>query len=162
MSQLPRIFLDFDGVVNALSSEHAFGDTETPEGDLGWVRYSPSLIRGLASLRAEIVWLSYWGRDIEPVASGIGCPPWAFTEFSAHELYRSRSHPKLNRVLGWSRLNPKTPLVWIDDSDMSADDRATVSGQHDAPCLFLNPAPATGMSPDQLHDLRMFVQEHSS
>lgn len=127
-----RIYLDVDGVLNAVTRQ-------TPEGT-GWemwekvgvngytITYSPELIAGLNEIAemddVEIVWLTTWQANAKTMISpaiGLNGEDWGVAlnpDMDAHGF--AIHHPfggwwKMNTLKNHVYTNPVDKIIWIDD-----------------------------------------------
>lgn len=150
------VYLDVDGVLNALSTTHAFGDGVAHRVEGFELLLSPRQGRRLATLDAEVRWLTTWGRDAARVGALIGLgtlavaaePPDAVTSSGPWKLDCVRQ-----QVSAEGR-----PFVWIDDNAIGRTARRwaeTVGVPH----LLVTPDPLIGLRPEELDAVERFVAD---
>lgn len=170
----PLLVLDVDGTLNPLTRRE-------PAGVLPWSDYrdvdrSPHPLRlsrtlgdELARLDAERVWLTTWN-DLanDLVAPAMGWPPMP--------VLVDAKKPRLEEVLGGSQIwkvralgsylltHQPSALVWVDDllgrpwtEVRTAVDDFVEQGWPGVPHLFVGPDPYLGISPDELGEMRDFL-----
>jgi hypothetical protein len=157
---LVRVYLDLDGVV---APSIAGGDERSAFRDLQEVRtgrlereVSPTLLRALVALPAELVWCTTWGGHADPLlvaAIGVGGRRRALELGAAPRRYDGW---KLDAVVADVERDPR-PFVWAEDRDLDARARE-VCGGLGVPCLLLAPATRVGLTPSDLRAIDAFVE----
>lgn len=159
---MKRLYLDVDGVVNAVprSPEDLVGSWD--EWHLAkcmgfWITYSPDMGRRLFELATaagmEIVWLTTWGRRANQwIAPLFGWPRFTVLAEPGDELSR----------IGWwkfdciYRLHNYEPFVWIDDDLASERDAYLWCVENGG--LPISPASETGITPGHLDEIEAWLR----
>lgn len=161
-----HLFLDIDGVLNAVGALNTLPKTKRPWSDYQLVEqgtrfnetYSPTMIKQLKDLiekhRIKVHWLSTWEEDAHEFGIKIGLAqmhglkwPYLDTEdqFGVWGKHRSlRLHNAIHRERG-------DRIAWIDDDlrdEYEAQLWASESG-----ILTIAPNPHQGITPAHLHIL---------
>jgi hypothetical protein len=154
-----RLYLDLDGVV---APDATGGDERWAFPDLQEVRtgrleraVSPTLLRALVALPAELVWCTTWGGHADPLlvaAIGVGGRRRALELGATRRRYDGW---KLDAVVADVERDPR-PFVWAEDRDLDARARE-VCGGLGVPCLLLTPATRVGLTPTDLRAIDTFV-----
>lgn len=176
MENKTRIYLDVDGVLNALSF------TNPPKDVVGWdeweskvvagfsIQYSPQLIAELNLLSerddVEFVWLTTWremaGELIAP-ALGLKGENWVYLTDG-----KSAGGYSYNSWVVWWKLitiqehvtNSHTNFVWIDDDlFMNPDALSWVRGFKNG--MSICPRPTHGLTRDDVSAILRFINERA-
>jgi len=158
-----RLYLDFDGCVNAPLAAQAWASRAarmTRLWDLGAVRleltlaWSPALVAALdiviAEYDLELVWLTSWceNRAIEQVVPFLGglaggvVEPWSGAGTEPVGQWK-------RRVVGRSAADG-VPFIWVDDLEIVRVSPAWLEGVAGVRHLLLTPNGETGLSPADL------------
>lgn len=130
MAEIPEIYLDVDGGVNAIldyvNKPHLLAHNDWEEKLVGEHRitYSPEVVNSLNVLSetAHITWLSAWKeRAAKELSPAIGLNAKDFKHGEGHQSSLVYKGPeidkrwwKLNVILDHIR-NDQRPLIWVDD-----------------------------------------------
>ncbi len=174
-TDLPVLFLDVDGVLNAYALDPilaGFDDFEVHEvtigDDTGFrmtldLRLSPGMGQALATLPAEIVWLTTWEHNADQlIAPLVGLPRGLRVLSPPSGAKTGTPLWKLDALRQSVSLNP-TPFVWLDD-DLNLF-RAAVSAEKWAselpvPSLLIAPDPRAGILPEDIEAIEEFLAAH--
>ena len=176
----PLVFIDVDGVINAVGDKHGrlspnrarhFLSVEVPAGDgeTVTVLYRPDVVARLRDLsesgRAEFVWLTTW-RHIarEHVAPLIGLPDWEAIPHpidvgedtdgvAAHQWDRARPWWKTQGVL--DRTADGRQFAWLDD-DLAPATKRRVRELRPQPSLLVTPPSGIGLTSRLVAQLELF------
>lgn len=148
------LYLDVDGVLNALSNVHAFDDAE-PHAIAGYqLLLSAEQGRRLAALDADIRWLTTWGRDAYLVGERIGLPSLPVAADPPDAV--TSSGPWKYEAVRRQVEDERRPFVWIDDNAISRPARAWAE-RLDLAHLLIAPDPLRGVGPDDLGRVEGFI-----
>lgn len=153
------IFLDIDGVLNALGGKRS---SDWPDAKKHEVLYdgqhielwlSRELGDRLASLPATIVWVTTWQDEAWKVGDIVG--------INAAYLPLGKGW-KLHAVGEYLGRAP-APFVWIDDYEVDDWSESTLRDVYpDLPMLLVSPASHSGITRSQLDDIERFVLDNQS
>ncbi len=174
----PLLFLDVDGVLNAL--------TDNPDPSIwpDWqhtqvrnrinsfpICWSPSVVARLVGWHkeglAEIHWLTTWLGDANgELGTRLGLPQWPVV---GSHLTEDPARSSGGDPFGWWKADlvdeilahdPKRPFVWLDD-DLRVQPRllARLRAEHD--CLLVGPFSETGLTPSQLDRVDTWLRAHT-
>lgn len=166
------IFLDVDGVINALS-------TGAPRQNTGWetwkrikvngfwIRYSPDLLRELESLAAlpdvEVVWLTSWCNAAPTKLSraiGFDASTWRVIGKDLYDI------DPYGRGFDWWKFvaltkelvsDPDARFVWLDDDLRYERDATTWASGCGKLGLWISPNPLHGLTVKHVEAVREFV-----
>ena len=110
----PVVYLDVDGVLNAIGGHHAFGDSTGAVVEGFTLTLSPALGGRLNRWNAEIRWLTTWGHRANAVGRLIGLPHRAVAAVPPAGADAAGTW-KLDAVRHEIERTPR-PFVWIDDT----------------------------------------------
>lgn len=172
------MFLDVDGVVNAVSG------TPDPQVWPDWqtatvrnrlaafpILWSPSVVDRLCSWDerglVEIFWLTTWLDDANgELAQTLGLPGWAVlgSDLAADPALSSSGGAwgwwKADLVHQQLHTHPGRPFVWLDD-DLDAERALCDQLTADHDCLLLAPSSPVGLTPAQLDEVESWLQERA-
>lgn len=156
----PVIYLDVDGVLNALGHENdTWGDFELhksvvpddiPFGEMGFDLWlSKEMIKELASLPADVVWLTTWRHDApSKVAPLVDAPDWPVIDWRLS---------KWDALAQDQRNNPR-PFVWVDDGEATELNMNRIrSHVGKIPYLLIQPNSLIGLTPKDIDDIKVFL-----
>ncbi|MCP3854012.1 MAG: hypothetical protein GY698_04645 [Actinomycetia bacterium] len=154
----PVVFLDVDGVVSALSSRHAFGDGRKLVLDGFSLTLSRRLGARLASLSADIVWLTTWGQKANEVGCRVGLPELPVAALppvggAADGAWKFEAVREYSSTAG-------RPWVWIDDNAISRQAEVWAEAQQFR-SLLVRPAANRGLSPEEMDSIEDWILEAS-
>jgi hypothetical protein len=156
-----RLFLDVDGVINAISPTGQWEDLARSTVDRISICWSPSVVRFLNELssRAEILWLTAWAESAPNLlAPSLGIRPFRV----AGQPTRSPREVwwKHELVQSYWTTDPK-PFIWIDD------ELGFFPFVHDwldqlppTQALAISPPASDGLCPHHLAQITEFVRLH--
>src|SRR5664279_1326030 len=171
MPQIGRIYLDFDGVINAASvmrfaNDEADGNDSDEWTDYkSWVpdprfgkpvTFSPSVVRFIADLMecgVDVFWLTSLNRNTAAL-SAFGLPPIPYLEVP--DANADGTWPKLRVIRSHLGEVACGPVVWIDDE--APFKRPALAWAQDSGVLIVGPNRMTGISPA---DTRKILQHLS-
>lgn len=184
---VPVVFLDFDGVLNALPGidgepadagdmSRVFaldGVAVVPGPDGVRIRWSRELAAGLYGLAAagkiDLRWLSTWQPHTGMLDTCLGWdPPVARTVvwYGQHGVglvsgkFRTVAGEVLTQRRNAARGCMASPIVWIDDDETGGEAAHALHGSVLAsPMLLVQPDPHTGISRPQWACIRRFVSD---
>jgi hypothetical protein len=173
----PVLFLDVDGVLNAVSrypDRQVWQNWEQAEvpNRIGTfpVLWSPSVTCRIASwverALVSVLWLTTWLDDANgPLRETLGLPE--FPVLGSH-LSEDPALPSGSRGLRWWKADlveehlaahPGTPFVWLDDHlRVMLALQTRLSAQHD--CLLIGPASHVGLTPQHLQSVEAWLLRH--
>lgn len=166
-----RLYLDFDGVINAPGSDVVWPGSEVKTGvEYGEPLASPgdykqfdhtwsqALIDELKTLDVELMWATTWTRTAseslgKKLGFGDGAP--YITPLDGVLRYPTIAWKK-DAIWEDQRTSP-SPFIWCDDELTWTHDR---SAAEDFPgsALVVQSNYYTGITPDQIADMRKFIQ----
>lgn len=117
MSQKSRIYLDFDGVVNALNPDKLHGlyaDTMTV-GDAVIPRTWAQIIEDLPGRGTEIIWASHREDDVYTYTDQLGFPRYP------HLVFTDPTGSKVKDIIAHYQANPCQEATVYEDSLTSAE-----------------------------------------
>lgn len=169
--ELPTLFLDVDGVVNALArnSPHVWDDASISyaspafTGDREWPIYtSPHIGPALMRLGVNVVWLTTWKYDANPQISPLVDLP---TDLPVGDAPR-----RLSNFQGWKtevvmeHLETTTQAtVWIDDEAIPPGfDEWGRKEFLDKRILTVIPDPHVGITPREVELIDYWLKEGTS
>lgn len=155
----PAIFLDVDGVLNALPRhiEHLtdFSDFVTKEAG-GWpITHSQEMGRRLRALDADIIWLTTWCMDDM-------CNKWIGPLFGWERFDRLWSDKagwwKSHALQAYVQDTPR-PFIWLDDDLSDAEKHHEVDwlATYKLPYLAISPDPRKGLTLSQFTRMEEFL-----
>ena len=160
---MARIYLDFDGVINAaniMRTEDSRGDSRSLDvwGDyvtqrvpgIGPVTYSPSVVQFLQNLTEQGV-AGFWCTSLGPAVSALALLGFPALPHLKIDVRRADMRwPKLHAVSEHLQRAPDSQsVVWVDDE---ANQRPEVARWAELKGVSLiSPNPVHGISPDDLH-----------
>jgi len=166
-----RVYLDFDGVINAASvMRFAHLDPDDPPADQ-WsdyesmalgpgfdkpVTFSPSVVRFTAELMergVDVFWLTSLNRNTAAL-SPLGLPPIPYVDVP--DANADGMWPKLEAIRSHLGEVHDGLVVWVDDE--APYKRAALSWARDAGVLVVGPNRMTGISPGDTQK----IMEHLS
>jgi hypothetical protein len=174
----PHLFLDVDGVLNAFEllpgrSTHGFDDFDvhevTFEDDDGSphnfiVVLSSTMGARLAALAADITWATTWEHRADSHIAPLcglprGLPVLTEPDYGAAPWGRWKFQVVRRAV----ESDPR-PFVWVDD-DIDSFRTASMTARNWAasistPNLLIAPDPQTGLLPEQLELVEIFLADH--
>jgi hypothetical protein len=155
MTERVILFLDIDGVLNALSSRHGFKDGRRRVVDGFELNLSRRLGQRLRDLDAEVRWLTTWGDRANAVGALIGLPHYTVAA-RPHGGASSAGSWKLDAVRSHTVREPR-PFVWVDDEaiDEQAAEWVTSCGVRS---LLVRPRPNRGLAPADLDEIERFIE----
>lgn len=167
----PIIFLDFDGVINALRhDERAWPDWRRPVISDGLhnyrVTFSPTLCRRLAALAGHVdfVWCTTWrdtaNTDLSPHLKFPGDWPVIGTEFDSYRY--NRPDWKFMGVKQFLLDYPGRPFVWIDDDVCRQDFVLRWKDQLPQANLLIAPSSYTGLTEPEVEEIENFVRKFAA
>jgi len=173
----PVLFLDVDGVLNAISSKpdrQVWPDWQQADvtNRIGTfpIAWSPSVTRRIASWierrLVTVVWLTTWLDDASgALRETIGLPACAV--LGSH-LADDPGLPSGSVGLGWWKAdlveeylaaNPGAPFVWLeDDLQVMRPLQARLNAEHD--CLLIAPPSHIGLTPKHLQRVEDWMLRH--
>ncbi len=154
----PIWFLDIDGVINALESDHddRFVSTTAWTQDIEWpIRYRPSVVDFINEVHraglVEIRWLTTWEHDAgKSLAPAVG-----LDDFNAYLMTDNALWWKAD-IVAQSMRKEGRPIIWTDDEI----DSMGVSHWFDAApvsALLASTNPDLGLADDELAGLATFL-----
>lgn len=164
----PVIYLDVDGVLNALGSQehavghHAWGDFKLypkvkpdsePINHPGYdLRLSKSMVAAIAALPVDVMWLTTWRYDaVKHVAPLVDAPDWPVIHWRGEKGAYLRED---------QAGNPR-PYIWIDDFEATeANNFFWMKDLLDAskvPYLLIKPDSLQGITRDDVNEIREFI-----
>lgn len=161
-----RVFLDVDGVLNAVPGGHEWWDDwrtgrARPHGGMGYkITWSPRVASYIAGLddRSEVMWLTTWEDQANSwISPMLGLPEWPVAGYNT-DIW-TPGWWKLDVVRKWWE-NDGRPFVWLDDdidSDYAA--REWLAGLPEGSCLYISPLSEAGLLPADLELIEAFVGE---
>lgn len=175
-NQLPYLFLDVDGVLNAFDLDTSLGGFDDFVGheivvDNGTgfrmfleVLLSLEMGRRISALPVEIIWLTTWGHDADlEIAPRCGLPGGLPVITTPSEATGNGSW-KVGAVMEVLDRQPR-PFVWVDDDldDIRARGKSAreLVEELNLPGLLVAPDPRTGLIPEQLESIEAFVSQAS-
>lgn len=164
----PVIYLDFDGVLNAVSLEthrlhHVTGFTGYRRTRVGYstATWSPEVMKRLKSLQqlAEIRWLTTWRSDTARIEEELPVQLDGWFDFENESLNHSG---KLEAILADQADRPR-PFIWVDDEEHRyyhcADQYGYVLSaltEH----LLIQPSTFAGLTTDDFDRMEAFLARH--
>ena len=163
----PVVFLDVDGVLNAVGAAIPGPDMFTDfrrTHCMGFrIVYSPEMGRRLAGLDADIVWLTTWREMANKwIAPLFGWPK--------RELLDGDEDAHDDSAMGWWKSGAvygfvtehQRPFVWLDDDLRFAERLGEVEWLAGCavPHLCISPSTTVGLRPSHLDLIEQFVAEH--
>ncbi|MHA3723835.1 HAD domain-containing protein [Leucobacter sp. HY1910] len=164
----PIIYLDFDGVLNAIRT----GTSQLPRvtGFSGYQRsqisgfiitWSPEVLRRIESLQrtAEIWWLSTWRDQTALIEQQLPVKLDGWLDFEDEGLSYSG---KLEALLADQAEHPR-PFIWVDDEEHDHYRAAQVRGElpeltgH----LLIEPRTRAGLTVDHFERMEAFLAHHN-
>lgn len=167
-----NIYMDFDGVINALSGRGPKPNTGWSNWDLAKVAgfpilWSPTLIHFLLEIEARpgvtIKWLTTWCEDAPKELSphiGIGANwPVLGTLYDTEHRGGLETHWwKLEYLLRDVEETKPDKIVWLDD-DIVYDRWADVYTKETANLLAISPNSSHGLTVKHIKDINTFINE---
>lgn len=167
-----NIYMDFDGVINALSQSGPKQNTDWPDWKLAKVAgfqilWSPSLIEAIRELQdtpgVSIKWLTTWTTDapkeLAPVL-GIG-HDWEVLgteEQVAHQGGFESSWWKLDELIKDEAATSPDKIVWLDD-DIVYERWASVYTESKKNLLAISPKTMHGLTRKHIGRVKSFIRE---
>lgn len=153
------IFLDIDGVLNALGRrqviDHVWPDNfdthVTNSSGTFQLTLSKQLAKRLTDLPATILWTTTWESEAFLVGDRVGIhadwlelgPGW-----------------KLAAVADQLRKTP-VPYVWLDDTDADPWNESLIRGEFpELPALIIPPKATYGVTPGEMEEVERFVNKY--
>lgn len=179
----PVMFLDFDGVLNAVTrtgnktdrnvwSDYTYLDMPSTIGDVDSypVNYSPSVVSFLHEMvdaGVELVWLTTWCEDTVFFNAMLGTPEakWLGVSGSAAQdanLFQDKSWWKLEEARTYAAMRP---VIWVDDDHYSNSRKVNEwvsSRSRYAATLIVSPQTRLGLTKKMLRNIREFVEEQNN
>lgn len=175
----PVLYLDWDGVVNFFGSRNqylkkaGFGylrrgsamprPADRPSGSMSFgpfpLNWSAELLRKLAALPVDIVFLSTWRHSFSEL---LKATQWELENYRILDWTdgpRGSEHAGKVPALLADQLADPRPFIWADDeahSFYTEDDRAKLAG---IPQLLLAPSEALGLTADDYATMLSFLNE---
>lgn len=167
-----RMYLDFDGVINA--DKPPFDDVVTfthpsrVNPDKGFViRYSPTMVAALRDLilthDVDLVWLTTWNEnsDIHGVMATVG----DFPTGRVIDVIINRDDWDTNRL--WTKwkadaiiadlADTDAPFIWVDDEAHKYHKKDVLAAAGDVPNLLVTPRTYWGLTPTHLDGMDSFL-----
>lgn len=171
MTTTPVLFLDVDGVINAIAPIDdpllPFDEYISTLGEAGgaqWpIVYSPEVISALRELHesgaVEIRWLTTWGDEAPLLGDQLGLPAFEVAATPHEERFRyRRAWWKLTVVKEFRDANPGAPFIWLDDDiGDDAQARAWLSSLDEGTVLAISPNTFIGLEPSHFDFIADFV-----
>lgn len=174
----PVLFLDVDGVINAIGPKAHHGDFErvgVPHGGRTWpIHYRPTIIDRLNALHrtgvVEIVWLTTWGSGaVTGIAPAVGLDRFDALPAPADlpevadgtwSEYPNQRWWKLGLVNRSILASPNRPVIWLDD-DLARPIKEHLRRLHpDLPMRLVTPMQAPGLTDEHLDVIEAFAQAY--
>lgn len=173
-----RLYLDFDGVLNAKEPAHALVEAfDIPiEGSpylapVSRIVFSPTVIERLESFRVkygvELVWLSTWNdrKDVLKLSEYLrGLHGGRVIEARLNPEAKDKhewTQWKADAILEDQRMDSK-PFVWVDDNAHRFHGDAVAMELTHADHLFLTPVSLTGLTVADLDQMEAFYAERAN
>ena len=164
----PVIYLDVDGVLNALDvvekaeGDDCWGDFEvhanvTPTNIPAFGRgydlcMSKKMVAELASLDADVKWLTTWRQDAaEHVAPLVDAPDWPVVDWTVEK----------GAALAQDQAYNPRPFVWIDDWEATEGNVKYFLMEPEVPYLLIKPNAYSGITRKQMEEIREFIESVS-
>ena len=179
LGDAPLVFIsDVDGVYAKFDPDQPGGGNDglgparrrvrTSHGAKYWIAFDPDAIGELDALihetDIELCWLTYWGPNVIPLIEQAFDGLLSGGYVLAKKPKRHRGHIPMY----WKQdaieeliVPTGTPWAWADDEAidiaMTRDDFASGSSRGTAPHLLLPTKPTTGLTVEQIAELRAFA-----
>lgn len=169
-----RLYLDFDGVLNAKRPEHSdVAQFQIPiEGSanlapVNHITYSPTVIRALERFRnvygLELVWLTTWNEmnhvlKLAPYLNGLDNGRVLPANLHTRQVGKKDWTQWKGEAILADQSSSSLPFVWIDDNahihwgDFVAEQVSSES-------LFITPVSLTGLTQDNLDEIESFLRK---
>lgn len=176
----PVMFLDFDGVINAVTkkgnrtdrnvwADYTYVDMPSSVGDYPTypVNYSPTVVAFLHEMvdaGVELVWLTTWSEDTAYFPDMIGTPVAKWLGKGG----KTAVHDNLDQRNTWWKLDQARDyagardVIWVDDDHWRNQSKVNPwvnSRSRYASTLILSPQERLGMTKKMLKQIRTFVDE---
>lgn len=162
----PLLFLDVDGVLNALDPQACdWGDdwrTYVAHDDLRSyrMRFSRRMLDRIAALDVEIVWCTTWRNLANTELSPLIGWPGDFPVIGSFTDRRSHMDWKYAGVREYLLDHPRRPFIWVDD-DVCVQERVlNWASSWDGPSLLIAPDTGLGLSERHVEMIERFVNQH--
>jgi len=155
MTQRVKVFLDVDGVLNAVTTKRVpcadWDDWKVTKCD-GWpINHSVQMGAALRALDADFSWLTTWGVEanefIRPLFGWsefpvLAVPPFEWWKFEAMQLVYDAD---------------PSPFIWVDD-DLSYE-RDAMDWTVDNGGLVISPATRQGLTKNEIEAMAAYIRK---
>jgi len=154
------LYLDVDGVVNALSKNHPntweqwrVQIAHPVDGDFS-IRWSPDMVERLNGLGLNVLWVTTWQHDAEVwIQNMTGIEASGVLPLD-YEHYDRMA--KFTAVYQHRYLREGEPFIWIDDVDIPRKAKEVFPE-----ALLIRPTANYGITPGHIREMREFIQQHT-
>lgn len=152
----PVLFLDVDGVLNALRQTPWAKATRTrvhPDGSHFGYQINTSVLLGerLQQLEVDIHWLTTWRDEANTLIAPLaGLPDDLPVVQWGSKIGDASIIGKTNAVSQWAEANPGHPYIWVDDEH---DERYLTTDRS----LVIGPNPRHGLVPEEIDLIEQWV-----
>lgn len=145
----PVLFLDIDGVLNALGGQTDWDDTFTIDLPPYRLALSRQMADAINALDADIVWCTTWQDDAHMVGNHIG--------ISADYLRLGRGW-KRQAVEDYMADTPR-PFLWFEDAQFKYGMESQLAMDHLPPRFLCNPNPLIGITQQDIQNAQQWMDE---